>query len=136
MIGHSFPTLEKLPYIPTMHNKRLTHLRARAGPALALGSSPGHAWSRGQAPSAGTQPPAAQPLRRRPRAAPAGSPVPPAEPAPEPPTEAERLIDPAIKKVAGLKSVSADVTQKVEMLNQKFDVKGQLPQGPVTRGSI
>lgn len=43
----------------------------------------------------------------------------------EPPTEAEKFIDEAIKKVRALKSVSADITQTAEILNQKFVLKGQ-----------
>ena len=64
---------------------------------------------------------------------PGGMPGAPAEPPQEPPTEAERLIDLAIKQVAGLKSVSADVTQRVEMLKQKFDLKGKYLKGPSSR---
>jgi outer membrane lipoprotein-sorting protein len=45
-------------------------------------------------------------------------------PAPEPPTEAEKALDEAIKKVDALTSVSADILQKVEMLGQKFELKG------------
>lgn len=57
--------------------------------------------------------------------APPGSPVPPASKPDEPPTEAERLLDDAIKKVASLQSVSADLSQDVSMLGQSFTLTGQ-----------
>ena len=77
------------------------------------------------------QPPA---HRWRPRPAPGGTaPASPREPPQEPPTEAERLIDLAIKKVAGLKSVSADMVQNVVMLKQKFDIKGRYLKAPDSR---
>ncbi len=59
---------------------------------------------------------------------PADAPVaaPPAAPAVvEPPTEAELLLDAAIKKVAALPRVSADLTEKIEMLSQDFSLKGR-----------
>lgn len=43
----------------------------------------------------------------------------------EPPTEAEKFIDQAVKKVQAIKSVSADITQTAEVLGQKFELKGQ-----------
>jgi hypothetical protein len=43
----------------------------------------------------------------------------------EPPTEAEKFLDEAVKKVRALNSVSADITQTAEVLNQKFELKGQ-----------
>src|SRR4051794_23540574 len=120
MIGHSSPTLEKLPYIRTMHNKHFNNLGTLVPTmALALGALCWYGPARGQAPAAGTQAPAAQPVAPASKAAQGGAPGVPGEPAQEPPTEAERLIDLAIKQVAGLKSVSADVTQRVEMLKQK-----------------
>src|SRR5271157_5593961 len=57
-------------------------------------------------------------------AAPAATAGKPGEPPQEPPTEAERLIDLAIKKIAGVKSVSADMVQNIVMLKQKFNIKG------------
>ena len=48
----------------------------------------------------------------------------PAAAAEEPPTEAERAIDVAIRKIAKLQSVAANVEQDVDMLNQKFKVTG------------
>ena len=82
---------------------------------------------------------APQPSRAQPPAPVAPAPAPaapagkPAEPPQEPPTEAERLIDLAIKKIAGLKSVSADMVQNVVMLKQKFDIKGRYLKAPDSR---
>jgi outer membrane lipoprotein-sorting protein len=53
-----------------------------------------------------------------------------AKPAEEPPTEAEKTLDEAVKKVAALKSVSADITQSVDMLEQKFQVAGRYLKAP------
>lgn len=120
MIGHSPPTLEKLPYIQTMHHKRTRSLVA-VGPALltlaavALAQGPGSQLPPG-AGAPGTAPAQAKA----------------AEPQ-EPPTEAERLIDDAIKKLASVKSVSADLVQSVDMLKQKFDVKGRYLRAPSSR---
>jgi outer membrane lipoprotein-sorting protein len=47
----------------------------------------------------------------------------------EPPTQAERDIDAAIKKVADLKSVAADLVQEVNLLNQKYSIKGTYRKG-------
>jgi hypothetical protein len=43
----------------------------------------------------------------------------------EPPTEAEKALDAAIAKVKALKSVSAEITEAVDMLGQRFTVFGQ-----------
>jgi outer membrane lipoprotein-sorting protein len=51
----------------------------------------------------------------------------------EPPTEADLQLDAAIKQVAALKSVSADVTQKVDMLDQKFTIQGRYMKAPNRR---
>lgn len=56
-----------------------------------------------------------------------------AKPAEEPPTEAEKLIDAAIPKVAGVKSVSATLTQSVKMMGQSFQVKGRYLKGAGSR---
>lgn len=97
-----------MPYIPTMPKNRIL-------PALVVAALiPLAAWA--QAPT----PPATP--------APAGSVA--AATAPEPPTEAELQLDEAIKKVTALKSVSADLVQKVEMLDQKFEVKGRYLKAP------
>jgi len=55
------------------------------------------------------------------------------DPLQEPPTEAERIIDEAIKKLAAIKSVTADVVQNVQMLKQKFDIKGRYLKAPTSR---
>jgi outer membrane lipoprotein-sorting protein len=57
----------------------------------------------------------------------------PPGPTEEPPTEAERVIDLAIKKLTALKSVSAELLEKVEMLNQKFTIKGRYLRAEGTR---
>ena len=56
-----------------------------------------------------------------------------AQPPAEPATEAERLIDIAIKKLAALKSVAADMLQHVQMLKQDFIIKGRYLKGPGSR---
>lgn len=69
----------------------------------------------------------------------AQAPAPPAAPpaaAPavdEPPTEAERLIDEAAKKVAAIESVSADLVQDVKMLGQSFQIQGRYLKAPPSR---
>jgi outer membrane lipoprotein-sorting protein len=128
MIGHSLPSLEELPYIPTMRINRLDSTSALVrilGPAsLALASAFGGFEVRAQGPGAPGP------------AAPGGGPSPgslPAKKAEEPPTEAERFIDLAIKKIAQIKSVSADVRQEVKMLNQDFKIQGRYLRAPGTK---
>jgi outer membrane lipoprotein-sorting protein len=48
----------------------------------------------------------------------------------EVPTAAELTIDEATKKLAALKSVSCDITQKVDMLDQKFEIGGRYLRAP------
>ena len=48
-----------------------------------------------------------------------------AAPTPAPPTEAEKAIDEAIQKIRALKSVSADLEMKAEMLGERFSLTGQ-----------
>jgi outer membrane lipoprotein-sorting protein len=61
----------------------------------------------------------------------AGAPGAPAADKPdEPPTEAELLIDDAIKKIAKLESVAADLVQEINMLNQKYTIKGRYLKAP------
>src|SRR5262245_38180826 len=136
MIGHSFPTLEKLPYIQTMHHKPFNK-RGALVPSLALAVAACFATAAalGQAPTPGTQAPVRQPASPVAKAAPgaAAGPAATGETPKEPPTEAERLIDVAIKQVAGLKSVAADMLQSVEMLKQKFDIKGKYLKAPSSR---
>jgi outer membrane lipoprotein-sorting protein len=66
--------------------------------------------------------------------APPGTPLPAPVVAPDPPTEAEveatKELDTAIAKVAALKSVSADVAQSVDMLDQNFVIKGRYLRAP------
>ena len=48
----------------------------------------------------------------------------------QPATSAERLIDEAINRIAKLDSVAADLVQTVEMLNQRFTIKGRYLKAP------
>src|SRR5208337_627764 len=143
MIGHPCPFLEELPYIQTMYHKR-TDLHGTAL-AVSLFLSAALGWTI-HAPAQAPQPSAAQPpasvapapppatgAAPAPGAAPAATAGKPGEPPQEPPTEAERLIDLAIKKIAGVKSVSADMVQNIVMLKQKFDIKGRYLKGPDSR---
>jgi outer membrane lipoprotein-sorting protein len=50
----------------------------------------------------------------------------------EPPTDAEKEIDAAIKKIAKLESVAADLLQEINMLNQKYSIKGRYLKAPNT----
>jgi outer membrane lipoprotein-sorting protein len=134
MIGHPCPFLEELLYIQTMYHKRID-LHAAALPAM-LFLSAALAWTpRGHAqapePSQAQPPAAAVPTAPGP-ASPAAA-AKPVEPPAEVPTEAERLIDLAIKRIAGLKSVSADLVQSVQMLKQKFEIKGRYLKAPTSR---
>jgi outer membrane lipoprotein-sorting protein len=54
----------------------------------------------------------------------------PAAPAAEPPTEAEKMLDAAIKRVAAIESVSSDILEKVKMLGQKFEIQGRYLKAP------
>jgi outer membrane lipoprotein-sorting protein len=51
----------------------------------------------------------------------------------EPPTEAERTIDAAVKKLVALESVSADLVQDINMLNQKYSIDGHYLKAPNSR---
>jgi hypothetical protein len=51
----------------------------------------------------------------------------------EPPTDAELLIDVAIKKIAKLEWVAAELVQDISMLNQKYAIKGSYRKGPSSR---
>ena len=126
MIGHSFPTLEEKPYIPTM-------LKNRIFPILALlALVPLWAWAQAPAPVPTPVKPAAPGAGgdRRARARPASRRRPGRSLPLEPPTEAEKVLDEAMKKLAALKSVSADVVQTVVMLSQKFSVQGRYLRAP------
>jgi outer membrane lipoprotein-sorting protein len=148
MIGHSCPFLEELPYFQTMYYKRcnmygaalvatLTSTAALLVSAVATAQPPQPPAAGSPSPLAPAQaPPGASPSPVAPAQAPPGAPPAPgkaAEPPQEPPTEAERIIDLAIKKLAGLKSVSADLVQNVVMLKQRFDIKGRYLKAPSSR---
>ncbi|WP_254053278.1 LolA family protein [Singulisphaera sp. GP187] len=108
MIGHSFPTLEEKPYIPTMPKNRIFPATVIAVALSGLFQAHG-------------QPP--QPVPNQAGGPPAGAGATPVKPAP--PTEAETLLDEAISKVKALNSVSAELVEKVAMLDQKFVIKGR-----------
>ena len=137
MIGHSFPTLEEMAYIPTMPNNPINSIRSYLGlAALALIVAAWFfSWSSaqqmpttpaGSTDGSGAVQPGAQGAQAPPGGAPAAQPD-------EPPTEAERLIDGAIKSLAKLQSVAADLVQSVEMLYQKFTIKGSYLRAPNAR---
>lgn len=105
-----------MPYIHTM-------LKNRFIPALGI------AVMIPLAVSAQGQPPATPPAgAAKPPAAGPGQPA--AAPASEPPTEFDKAVDEAAAKVGALKSVAADVTQSVDMLDQQFKVKGRYLRAP------
>ncbi len=127
MIGHSKVTLEELPYIPTMLNNPSIR-------GLVFGSSRAVFFLIVSSALAGAQ---TVPSDRPSQAAgpaglaqPAGSLGTAAEKPAEPPTEAELLIDAAVGKLRELKSVAADLEQNVEMLSQKFSLKGRYLKAP------
>jgi outer membrane lipoprotein-sorting protein len=103
------------------HNPTMPKIRISPGFALTL-LGPLGVWAQ-QAAKTDQAPPAPPPAAAaaKPQAKPA---------APEPPTEAEKLLDEAIKKVAALKAISADIEQTVDMLGQHFALKGQYMRGP------
>jgi outer membrane lipoprotein-sorting protein len=43
----------------------------------------------------------------------------------EPPTEAEKIIDEAVARLHKIQSVSADIIEKVDMLGQSFELRGE-----------
>jgi outer membrane lipoprotein-sorting protein len=61
-----------------------------------------------------------------------GAAAPPEAPQ-EPPTEAELLIERAIKEIAKFKSVAADLVQSVQMLNLSYSIKGRYMMAPNSR---
>ncbi len=100
-IGHSYPTLEEMPYIPTMP-------KTRAIPTLAVSLIfPILAWGQNPAP---TTPPA-----------------PPAQPTPttDPTQTADKVLLDAIYKLHPRERVAAKIHQEVSMLNQQFSVEGE-----------
>jgi outer membrane lipoprotein-sorting protein len=105
--------------------------RPGAAQAPQPAQAPGDAGGRDARPSVAQAPqPAQSPGPATPTAPAAGK---TAEPPQEPPTEAERLIDLAIKKLTGLKSASAKFVQKVVMLKQKFSIDGEYRKAPSSR---
>lgn len=112
MIGHSFPTLEEKPYIPTMPKIRII-------PAIAIVTAIVVAFL----PTVHGQPGAAAPSPAPATPASAAAPV-------EPPNEVELFLDAAIKKVAAYTSVMADIIEKVDMLDQKFQLQGKYRKAP------
>jgi outer membrane lipoprotein-sorting protein len=87
----------------------LALVTAAALPLLALAQTPDPA-----APSAGT--PATAPEAAKPE-----------------PTEAEKVLDEAIDKVKKVQAVAANVQQDVEILGQKFQIKGRYLRAPQYR---
>jgi len=141
MIGHSFPTLEELAFIPTMLKYRTNSIRPPTlRCALAVGVVAAWLLTRTQAQQVPVIPagppdgvaPAASPGQPGSPAIPAAAPAQPEEP----PTEAERAIDAAIKMIAKIESVTATLVQSVEMLNQKFTITGQVRRAPLARFRI
>jgi outer membrane lipoprotein-sorting protein len=82
-------------------------------------------------------PATAQPPRQGPGGPPPGQPGlggPGAADKPEePPTDAELAIDAAATKLAKLEWVAAELVQDVNMLNQKYAIKGSYRKGPDSR---
>ncbi len=108
MIGHSNQTLEEKPYIPTMiYNRLIPTVGIALLAALSL--------------RAGAQGPAPAPAETTNPASPSA----PAGPSEAPPTEAEQTLAEAARKVAAIPTVAADIEQSVDMLNQKFAIKGR-----------
>ncbi len=103
-IGRSIPTLEKLrrnPIMPTIRTALTFALVAMASSIFAFAQAP----------------------------APAQLPATTVPAVIEPPTEAETFLDAAIAKVKALKTVTADILQKVIMLGQNFELAGQYMKG-------
>ncbi len=99
-IGHSNPTLEKMGYIPTMPYARIIPVVV-AGLLFPL-------YCQGQESGpASTSPTAIAP-----------------PPAPVVRTMADNALDAAIVKVHLMTQIAASVEQKVDMLNQKFQIEG------------
>lgn len=122
MIGHSFPTLEEKPYIPTMPKNRIIPATVLAVALSGLFQTHGQPPQPGPAAAGG--PPAGAGVGVGAVAKPA---------APAPPTDAEKLLDEAIAKVKAIDSVMAEILQKVDMLGQKFEIKGSYRKAPKDR---
>jgi len=107
-----------MPYIPTMPKNRI--FPAVLVAALLIGSFQTHG-----------QPNQTTPAPEGPNA---GFSVKKAEP--KEPTEAELLLDKAIEAVEKVQSVSAEISQNVVMLDQKFQIKGTYRKAPEHRVSL
>jgi outer membrane lipoprotein-sorting protein len=87
-----------------------------------------------QAPTNPSEPPTSAPKAvPAPPSAPPGPAAAAADKPEEPPTAPERVIDAAIKKIAKLESVAADLVQDVNILNQKYTIKGRYLKAPNSR---
>jgi hypothetical protein len=135
MIGHSLRTLEELQYIRTMLKNLSIFMRLNAVKLVlavtivtgfaARTFSQNAAQSAAQAPGPEAAATAAPPSKSADQAA--------ASQSDEPPTEAELIIDKAIKKISELQSVAAELHEDVEMLAQKFTIKGRYLKAPNRR---
>jgi outer membrane lipoprotein-sorting protein len=98
-----------MPYIPTMPIYRLV-------PAIAVSLLIPLA-------ALAQQDPATGPSGLVPGAFPGQAAI-PGTPKEEPPTDAEKTLDDAVARLKKLASFSADIVQTVDMLSQKFEIKG------------
>jgi hypothetical protein len=139
MIGHSLRTLEELPYIRTMLKNLTIFMRPIAvnlllaaifGTSLAVRTFSQNAAGGPAQAASGKVPATAAPPSN---SANAGVAAKAAATTVEPATEAEVIIDTAIKKITELQSVAADLQEDVEMLGQKFSIKGRFLKAPNRR---
>ncbi len=132
MIGHSLRTLEELPYIRTMLKNLTIFMRPIAVNlvlAVIIGTSfAARTFSQNAASGPGQPPGQEAPGSAAPPSNSAAAPK-----ADEPATEAEVIIDKAIKKISELQSVAAELQEDVEMLGQKFSIKGRYLKAPNRR---
>ena len=144
MIGHSFPTLEEKPYNAIMNKNRIIPtVGISVLVPLALGvwgqsPRPG-AEARAEGPSV-TAAPATTSAASVPTPTVAAASGRAARPGrvpglrgpdhPVPPTEAELTLDEAVKKVAAIPSISAELVETVDMLKQKFTINGIYRKAP------
>jgi outer membrane lipoprotein-sorting protein len=100
-----------MPSIPTMPKNRAIYAIAVGllVPLVALAQAPGAGQAPGSAPQGGFALPGGIAKEEKKAA---------------PPTEAEKTIDEAITKLKAAKSFSAELLQSVDMLGQKFEIKG------------
>jgi outer membrane lipoprotein-sorting protein len=128
--GNPFSSLEEMPSIPTMPKNRTFTILALMLAATCCAVAPAQ------------DPKAPAPAAAAPAPVPAAAPAPAgsveaaqakAAPVVEPPTDAEKALDAAIVKLAALTSVSADMTEAVDMLEQKFTIRGRYRKAPNRR---